>query len=196
MNETLSSIALAAGLSWASGVRLYLALFTAGLLANLGWLSLPQPLQVLQLPAVMAVSGGLTLAEFLADKVPGFDSAWDAIHTFIRIPAGAILAAASVGTLDPTLSTIAAILGGTIAAGSHATKAGGRALINLSPEPFTNWTASLSEDTLTLAVLWVAFFHPWLLLAFLLAFFAMAIWLLPKLWRGLRSLFARFAQRS
>lgn len=193
MTETLSLAALAAGLSWASGMRLYMALFIAGLFGRMGWLMLPQSLQVLESPWVLGVTGALLVVEFLADKVPGVDSAWDAIHTFIRIPAGAILAAAAMGQMDPAWITIAAILGGTLAAGAHATKAGSRALINTSPEPVSNWVASFSEDAVTVGGLWAAFFHPWLLFGLLALFILFALWLLPRLWRGLRSLYLRFA---
>ncbi|MGN6389363.1 MAG: DUF4126 domain-containing protein [Burkholderiaceae bacterium] len=194
MDETLSAAAMAAGLSWASGLRLYMALFVAGWLGRLGWIDLSPSLAPLESTWVLVVTGLLTLAEFLADKIPGFDSIWDAVHTFIRIPAGAILAAASFGHMDPAWTTAAAIAGGTFAAGAHATKAGSRALVNLSPEPFSNWTASFSEDAVVAGGLWAAFFHPLALFVFLILFFAVALWLLPKLWRGVRSLFRRRAR--
>ena len=129
--------------------------------------------------------------EFLADKIPGLDSAWDAIHTFIRIPAGAVLAAATFGQMDPRWTMAAALAGGTVAAGAHFTKAGSRALINTSPEPVSNWAASITEDVTVIGVLWSAFFHPWFLLIFLTVFFVFAWWLLPKLWRGMRWLAAQ-----
>jgi uncharacterized membrane protein len=193
MADTLSAVALASGMSWASGIRLYMTLFMAGWFGRHGWIELPSALQVLESPWVMGVTGLLLLVEFLADKVPGLDSLWDAIQTFIRIPAGALLGAAALGQMDPVWTTLAALLGGTFAAGAHATKAGSRALINTSPEPFSNWAASLSEDAVVFAGLWAAFFHPWLLFAFLGAFLVLAIWLLPKLWRGLRWLFRRLS---
>ncbi|MBC7499813.1 MAG: DUF4126 domain-containing protein [Herminiimonas sp.] len=191
MTETLSSAALAAGLSWASGIRLYLALFCAGWFSRMGWLELPATLQVLASPWVLSVSGALLMVEFVADKVPGVDSAWDAFQTFIRIPAGAVLGAAALGHMDPAWTTIAGLLGGTIAASAHFTKAGSRALINTSPEPFSNWAASFSEEVLVLGGLWAAFFQPWVFFTFLFIFFVIAIWLLPKLWRGLRWLFRK-----
>lgn len=191
MIDALPVGALAAGMSWASGLRLYMALFTAGWFGYMGWIDLPASLQVLQSPYVLSVTGMLTLVEFLADKVPGVDSAWDAIHTFIRIPAGAVLAAASFGDINPVWTTVAAILGGTVAAGAHATKAGSRALINTSPEPVSNWTASVTEDATVAGGLMAAFFFPWLLFPFLAIFFLLAIWLLPKVWRSLRSIFKR-----
>lgn len=193
MTETLSAAALAGGLSWASGIRLYMTLFIAGWFGREGWIDLPPALEVLQSPWVMALTGALLIVEFLADKVPGIDSAWDAIQTFIRVPAGAVLGAAALGDLGAEWSAMAAILGGTFAAGAHVTKAGSRALINTSPEPFSNWAASVSEDVAVFAGLWAAFFHPWVLFVFLLLFFALALWLLPKLWRGLRWLFRRLS---
>lgn len=193
MVDSLSAAALAGGLSWASGIRLYMTLFIAGWFGRAGWIQLPPSLEVLESPWVLAVTGALVVIEFLTDKVPGIDSAWDAIHTFIRIPAGAILGAASLGEVDPQWTTIAAILGGTFAAGAHATKAGSRALINTSPEPFSNWAASFSEDIVVLGTLWAAFFHPWVLFALLALFLVLAWWLLPKLWRGLRWLFRKLS---
>ncbi|RZI39942.1 DUF4126 domain-containing protein [Herbaspirillum sp. HC18] len=193
MPETLSAAALAGGLSWASGIRLYMTLFIAGWFGRAGWIDLPQSLRVLESPWVMALTGALLLVEFLADKVPGIDSAWDAIQTFIRVPAGAVLGAAALGQMGTEWTTIAAILGGTFAASAHMTKAGSRALINTSPEPFSNWAASFSEDVAVLGGLWAAFFHPWVLIAFLAIFFIAALWLLPKLWRGLRWLFRRLS---
>lgn len=191
MSGLLPAAALAAGLSWASGIRLYLALFIAGWFGRVGWIDLPPALHVLQSPWVIGVTGVLAAIEFLADKVPGLDSVWDVFHTFIRIPAGAVLAAAAMGQMAPEWTTVAAILGGTVAAGAHATKTGSRALINASPEPFSNWTASFSEELAVVGGLWAAFFHPLLWFALLLVFFLLALWLLPKLWRGLRWFFRK-----
>jgi hypothetical protein len=193
MAETLSAAALAGGLSWASGIRLYMTLFVAGWFGRAGWIDLPPALEVLQSPLVMAVTGALLLVEFLADKVPGIDSAWDAIQTFIRVPAGAVIGAAALGEMGTEWTAIAALLGGTFAAGAHVTKAGSRALINTSPEPFSNWAASFTEDVAVLGGLWMAFFHPLVLFAFLIAFFLVALWLMPKLWRGLRWLFRKLS---
>lgn len=184
--DALSTFALAAGLGWASGVRLYAALFFLGIIHRAEIHVLPADLQVLAHPAVMAVSGLLFFLEFFADKIPGVDSLWDAVHTFIRVPAGAVLAAAAVAAEDPGLALAAGLLGGAVAAGTHLFKAGGRALINASPEPFSNWTASLGEDVLSVAGLAVALKYPLLFLVLLAAFGALVAWLLPKLWRGLR----------
>jgi hypothetical protein len=123
--------------------------------------------------------------EFMADKIPGVDSAWDTLHTFVRIPAGALLAAGAAGHVDPAVSVAAGLLGGGIAAATHAAKAGTRVLINTSPEPFTNWAASVAEDVAVFAGLWAAVQHPVLFLCALVAFLIALCWLLPKLARGI-----------
>ena len=186
--DPLSSVALVAGLGWASGLRLYAVLFFLGVIHHIGAAALPESLQVLAHPAVMAVSGTLFAVEFFVDKVPGFDTLWDAVHTFVRIPAGALLAAYAVSADDPGMALAAGLLGGVVAAGTHLTKAGGRAAINASPEPFSNWAASLTEDFSALAILWIALKYPLLLLAALVIFLAVALWLIPKLWRGIKRL--------
>ena len=144
--DLIHQIAMGAGLAWASGIRLYAVLFLMGILGYFGMIGLPPGLQVLTNPLVLGVSGTLFVVEFVADKIPGFDSVWDAIHTFIRIPAGAILAAATFSDVDPALMLAAGLVGGTIASGSHLTKTGSRAMINTSPEPFSNWIASFGEE--------------------------------------------------
>jgi len=191
--DWLHSIALGAGLAWASGIRLYAVLFLAGAMAHFGYLDLPPALEVLQHPLVLAASGVMTLGEFLADKVPAFDSVWDAVHTFIRVPAGAVLAAAALGQADPVWVMVAAILGGAIASGAHLAKAGTRAIINTSPEPFSNWAASFGEDLLVPAGFLAALKAPALFLVLLVVFLAAAAWLVPKLFRALRRLLARLA---
>lgn len=158
--ETVQSVALAAGLAWGSGLRLYAVLFAAGLLNRLGLLDLPQALQVLAHPWALGASGAMLALEFLADKIPVVDSVWDAVHSFIRIPAGAVLAASALGAHEPVIAVVAAILGGTLAAGTHAAKSGARALINTSPEPFSNGLASLFEDGLVVVVVWLATQYP------------------------------------
>lgn len=192
----LETAALAAGMSWASGFRLYLAVLAAGVLARLGWLELPPGLQPLESWWVIGVAAVLAVAEFVADKVPAFDSIWDGIHTFIRIPAGAILAAAAFGQLDPQWMVAAGLIGGTLAGTAHAVKAGTRALINVSPEPFSNWTASFTEDLTATGSLLLAFFLPVVFLVLLVVFLLVSVWLLPKLWRGVRRLHASLRGRS
>lgn len=189
--ELIQNVALGAGLAWASGIRLYAALFLTGILATFGLVDLPHSLQLVAHPIVLTASGVMFVAEFLADKIPGFDTIWDAVHTFIRIPAGAILAAGSLGSMDPAYVTAAAIVGGMIASTSHATKASSRALINTSPEPFSNWTASLVEDVIAPAGLAIAFKFPLLFLALLVAFLIVAIILVRYIVRGLRYVLAR-----
>ena len=184
--DTLQSVALAAGLAWGSGIRLYAVLFVAGLMARLGYVELPPGLVLLTHPVVLGASGFMFFIEFFADKIPGFDSLWDAAHTFIRIPAGALLAALALADQDPALVLAAAILGGSLASAVHLTKTGSRALINASPEPFSNWTASFGEEALLLGGLWTAVTHPLVFLAGLAIFLLVVLWLLPKIWRGLR----------
>jgi len=180
------TLALVTGLGWTSGVRFYAVLFFLGLLHRTGVYLLPVNLEILAHPWVLAVTGTLFLAEFFADKIPGLDSLWDAVHTFIRIPGGALLAAAAVVGNDPGLALAAGLLGGTVAASAHFTKAGSRALINTSPEPLSNWTASFAEDVLSLGALWAALKYPLIFLGLLVLFLMLALWLLPRLWRGLR----------
>jgi len=191
--QIAETIALAAGLAWASGIRLYLVVFLAGMLARFDVLELPDTLDVLSHPAVLAASGFMLAVEFVADKVPAVDSLWDAIHTFVRIPAGAFLAAAALGAADPAWVAVAAILGGALATGAHLTKAGSRAMINTSPEPFSNWTASFAEDVLVPAGLLAALKTPLLFLGALVVFVLLAAWLLPKLWQGFRRTLAGLA---
>lgn len=188
--DALTLIATAAGLGWASGMRVYAVLFFLGVLHHAGIYELPANLHVLSHPAVMVVSGVLFGLEFFADKVPGVDTVWDAVHTFIRIPAGAVLAAAAVASADPGLAVAAGLLGGVVAAGTHLTKAGSRALINTSPEPVSNWLASLGEDVISVLGLYAALKYPLLFLVLLALFIGLAVWLVPRIWRGVKRLFA------
>jgi hypothetical protein len=192
---TLQTVALASLLAWASGLRLYLVVFTLGLAARFQYISLPAGLQVLSHPYVIGAAGLLLAIEFLADKFPGLDSAWDAIHTFIRIPAGALLAAGATGDTLNALTVAAGLLGGTITAGTHFTKAGSRAAINTSPEPVSNWAASFTEDAMVLGAIWLAFTHPVIFIALLVLFLALMAWLIPKIWRFLKRVFTSLAQQ-
>jgi hypothetical protein len=194
--DIVNSIAVASGLAWASGLRLYAVLFLAGLLGRLGYVSLPEGLAVLQHSAVIGAAGLMFFVEFFADKIPALDSVWDGIHTFVRIPAGALLAAYSLAGQDPGIMLAAGILGGTLAAGTHLTKAGTRAVINASPEPFSNVAASITEDALVFGGLFTAFQHPWVFLVLLVVFIILMFWLLPKLWRGVRAMFRRLGSGS
>ncbi len=189
--DTMQLVALAAALGWASGLRLYAVLFIVGALGYLGWVDLPAGLRALMHPMVLAASGFMCFVEFFADKIPGVDSLWDIVHTFIRVPAGAALAAGVFGDSSTASMLAAGIVGGTLAAGSHLAKAGGRALINTSPEPFSNWTASFSEDLAVGTLLWLAFAHPVAALVILAVLILLTIWLIPKVWRMLRAIAAR-----
>ncbi len=190
----INTLALTMGASWASGINLYAALFMLGYMGLTGNIDLPPELQVLSDPLVLAAAGFMYIIEFFADKVPGVDTGWDTLHTFIRIPAGAMLAAGAVGEVGVPAEIAAAIVGASMAAASHATKAGSRVLINTSPEPFTNWTASITEDIAVIGGLWVVLNHPLLFLGLLLLFILLLIWLLPKLWRGIKAVFRKIAQ--
>ena len=188
-------VALAAALGWASGIRLYLALFLVGLVDRLGWIAMPAGLHVLSHPLVMGASGLMLFVEFFADKIPWLDSVWDTVHTFIRIPAGALLTASAFGALDDhggAAGTLAAaIIGGTLAAGAHLTKSGTRALANTSPEPFSNIGLSLGEDVLVPGGLALAVLHPIVFFCFLALLVILAVWLLPKIWRFIKRLLER-----
>ncbi len=188
--ETIQIISLMLGTAWASGINLYAAVLALGYFGATGQVTLPEELQLLATPQVMMAAGFMYMVEFFADKVPGVDTGWDAIHTFIRIPAGALLAAGMAQGIDVNAATefAALLVGGGIAASSHATKAGGRLLINTSPEPVTNWTASIAEDIAVIGGMWTALHHPWIFLAALAVFLIFVAWLLPKIWRGLKTL--------
>jgi hypothetical protein len=187
--DITQTIALTLGAAWASGINLYAAMLMLGYLGTTGSLDLPPDLQILSNPVVMLSAGVMYCIEFFADKVPGVDTGWDGLSTFIRIPAGAVLAAGAVGDAGTATHLAAAIAGGTLAAGSHATKAGTRVLINTSPEPVSNWFASLGEDVAVIAGLWTALHYPVLFIILLIMFILLMIWLLPKLWRGIRRVF-------
>jgi hypothetical protein len=187
----LPELAIAAALAWGSGLRAYAVIFATGLAGALGWVELPGHLDVLQHPLVLGAAGFMTCVELFADKLPWLDSVWDAIHSFIRIPAGAALAAAVFGDAGTSVAIAAAILGGSLTAAVHAAKAGTRAALNASPEPFSNWTASLTEDAVVPAGLWVAFTHPLVFFALLAVFLAAALSLAWLLWRGLAFLTRR-----
>jgi hypothetical protein len=192
--DTAQLIALAGALGWASGVRLYLVVLLTGLAGFMGWVELPQGLHLLANPVVLGVSGFMVFIEFFADKIPGLDSLWDVVHGVIRIPAGAALAAAVFGADNGLGALVAALLGGTLAATSFAAKATTRAAINTSPEPFSNIGASLVEDSMVPAGLWLAIAHPLVFVVVLALVLALSIWLIRICWRFLRQLFTRVAR--
>ncbi|MBL0030568.1 MAG: DUF4126 domain-containing protein [Rhodanobacteraceae bacterium] len=159
--------ALGIVLAWLAGVRVYLTIFGVGLAGYLGWMDLPESIALAKSPVVLGVCGALALVEFLTDKLPGVDSVWDLVHTLVRIPAGAFLGGIALPTDGGEASVTGMVLGGTVAALSHGLKSGTRALINTSPEPASNWTASIAEDGLVLAALALAVAHPLWALALL-----------------------------
>jgi hypothetical protein len=188
-NDLIQTLALAMGASWASGINLYATLLVLGIGSAQGLVGLPPSLDILTNPMVIGAAGLMYIVEFVADKTPGVDTAWDGLHTFVRIPAGALLAAGAVGEVAPAMEVAAAILGAGMSASTHATKAGSRVMINTSPEPFSNWGASLGEDLMVFGGLWMALNHPLFFLLFLLLFIVVMAWLLPKLWRGIKRVF-------
>jgi hypothetical protein len=191
--ETLS---LALGTAWTSGINLYATVAALGIAGRAGMINLPENLHVLMDPLVIAVACVMYVIEFIADKIPYVDSGWDVLHTFIRVPAGAILAAQTLGDLNPALELAAILAGGTVALAAHGTKATTRLAINMSPEPFTNWAASITEDLTVFGGIWLAFNHPGVMLALVLGFLALVIWVAPKLYRlarrGIQALRARW----
>ncbi len=188
----IQTIALTMGVAWASGINLYATLVAIGVMSNMGYVELPPDLQVVGDPLVIAAAGFMYVVEFFADKVPGVDTGWDTLHTLVRIPAGALLAAGAVGEVGVGAEIAAALVGGSLAAGTHFTKAGTRVLINTSPEPFSNWGASIGEDIAVFAGLWAALQHPTLFLVLLILFILLMIWLLPKLFRAIKKVIRFF----
>lgn len=187
----VETIALTMGVAWASGINLYATIATLGLLGATGNIDLPPDLEILMDPLVIGAAGFMYFVEFFVDKTPGADSGWDTIHTFIRIPAGAILAAGAVGDVGAGAELAAIIGGGTLAGATHFTKAGTRLAINTSPEPVSNWTASFVEDVAVIAGLWAALNHPVVFLCLLGAFIILMIWLMPKIWRALKAVYLK-----
>jgi len=186
--DTPQLIAIAAALGWASGLRLYAVLFLTGLAGFFGWVVLPSGLHVLQSPIMLGASGLMLFIEFFADKIPGVDTLWDMIHTLVRIPAGAALAAAVFGADQSSWAVAAALMGGTLAATSHVAKATTRAALNASPEPFSNIAMSLLGDSVVPVSLWLSWTHPYVffgVLAVALVVMVVTIWVLAKFLRRL-----------
>lgn len=189
-----SLLALAAALGWASGFRLYAVVFLVGGMGAAGWLALPAGLQVLAHPMVLLVSGCMLLVEFFADKVPWLDSAWDALHAFIRVPAGALLAAGVFGADNATMAVVAGLLGGSLSATALATKMTTRAAANTSPEPFSNWGLSFLEDGLVVAVVWMATQHPVMFGVALCVMLVLSVMLMVVLFKFLRAVLQRLSR--
>ena len=193
LEPIIKTIALTMGVAWASGINLYAAILVLGVLGSTGNISLPPDLMILTDPLIITAAGVMYAVEFFADKIPGVDNGWDTIHTFIRIPLGALLAAAAVGEMNPPVAVAAALLGGGLAASTHVTKSGARVLINASPEPFTNWITSLGEDAAVIVGLWTALHHPLVFVVFIIVFILLLVWLLPKIWRGVMKILSMLA---
>ena len=192
--ELIQTLALTMGVAWASGLNLYAAVAVLGLSRATGYVALPDSLALVADPLVIFAASVMYCIEFMADKTPGVDTAWDAVHTFIRIPAGAMLAAAAVGEVAPAVTVAAGLLGGGVTAATHATKAGARVMINTSPEPFSNWGASLGEDLAVFAGLGAALSQPLIFLAAFVLFMLSLIWVLPRLSKGIASLAQRLGR--
>ena len=191
--QIIATIALMMGTAWASGINLYATIAMLGLLGATGNITLPPSLAILQDPLIIGAASLMYCVEFFADKTPGVDTGWDALHSFIRIPAGVMLAAGAVGEVNPALAIAAGILGGSVSATSHMIKAGSRVLINTSPEPFSNWAASFTEDLVVIGGLWLALHSPLLFLILFVLFVLLAIWLIPRLWSAILSVAKRLS---
>lgn len=189
--DWMTTLGMAMGSAWLSGINLYATVLTLGLLQRFSGVHLPGNMSVVGNWWVIGIAGGMYLVEFVADKIPAVDSAWDAIHTFIRVPAGAVLAASAFADVGPMASTIAMLVGGSVALSSHGTKAATRLAANTSPEPFSNIGLSLAEDALTFGSTILMVFHPVVILVVVIIFVLIAIWIVPKIIRALRRLLAR-----
>lgn len=189
--QHLPELALAGALAWGAGLRLYLVVFGLGLAGWMGWLPLPEHLQALASPIAIGASGFMALVELFADKLPWLDTLWDGVQTFIRIPAGAALAAGVFGDAGAGTALAAALLGGSVTAATHFSKAGARAAVNASPEPFSNWGLSFAEDVAVIGGTWLAIEYPAVFLALLALFLLAALLLVGWLVRGFRRLFGR-----
>lgn len=189
-NELVKTISMSMGAAWGSGINLYATVLVLGILGITGNIVLPETLQVVTHPLVIGAAGVMYVAEFFADKVPGVDTGWDTFHTFIRIPAGVMLAAGAVGEVNPAVAIAAGLLGGGLSASAHAAKSGTRLLINASPEPVTNWAASIGEDVAVIVGVWAALTHPVLFFILLVLFIVLLVWFLPKLWEAIKTFFS------
>ncbi|MFN0124047.1 MAG: DUF4126 domain-containing protein [Blastocatellia bacterium] len=189
--DWLTTLSMAMGSAWLSGINLYATVLTLGLLQHYKWVSLPGSMSAVGNWWVIGVAATMYAVEFVADKIPAVDSAWDAIHTFIRVPAGAIMAASAFADFDPMVTTVAMLAGGGVALSSHGTKAVTRLAANTSPEPVSNITLSLAEDVITFASTFMLAFYPVVILVVVVIFLIVAIWIVPKIIRALRRMVAR-----
>jgi hypothetical protein len=196
MADWLSTLGFAMGSAWLSGINLYATVATLGLLQRYHLVNLPGDLGYLSTGWVIALACSLYVIEFIADKVPAIDSVWDAVHTFIRVPAGAVLAASAFAHAEPAVRIAALLLGGGVALSSHGTKAVARMTVNLSPEPFTNVGVSLVEDAIAIGSSILMVFHPVVILGIVVVFVALAVWMIPKIISAMtRRLFGRQTSR-
>ena len=195
MTEISSLLALTLGVGWASGINLYATVFALGLAGTTGYVELPDQLDAIQNPWVIGAAGLMYLVEFIADKIPAVDTVWDAIHTFIRVPAGALMAFGATGDHGLALEMTGGLAGGVMALNSHATKMGSRTAINTSPEPFSNSAASITEDVSVVGGLWLALNYPWLFLGLLVLFVVLSIFLLRLIWSSLKTVIRKLRSR-
>jgi len=191
--EWFSTLSLALGSAWTSGINLYATVSVLGLLQKFGSVKLPGGLDVLDNWWIIGIAGGLYLIEFFADKIPYVDSVWDVVHTFIRVPAGAVVAWAAVSDMDPAIVIPATLIGGGLALSSHGTKATARIAANLSPEPVTNTLLSLAEDAIAIIGVLLAVFAPILIAIVLIVFLLFFFWFFPKILRAIKRLFTAVA---
>ncbi|MBL7685275.1 MAG: DUF4126 domain-containing protein [Deltaproteobacteria bacterium] len=189
--DILSTLSVMLGSSWISGLNAYAAIGFLGLFGRMGWIHLPESLHPLTHPAVFGIALFFYLVEFIADKIPAFDSFWDSIQTFFRIPAGALMAYGAVGDVSPELKVISTIVGGTLALTAHTAKSSLRAVANMAPEPVSNWFLSFGQDFLVLSSIWLMFQHPWAMLAVLFVFLIFFIWFIPKIFRLMKWVFQK-----
>ena len=195
LQNHLPELAMSAAMAWGAGLRLYLVVFVVGLLGKLGYVPLPDTLKLLMNPLVLGAAGFMAFVEFFADKIPWLDSAWDAVHTFLRIPAGAALAAGMLGDSGEGVAMAAALIGGTLTAGTHFGKAGTRAVANTSPEPFSNIGLSLAEDTMVAGGLALAIANPIIFLVLMLVFVVALVVLIRFILKGLTAVVNKLSAR-
>jgi hypothetical protein len=196
LQNHLPELAMSAAMAWGAGLRLYLVVFVVGMLGKLGYVPLPETLKILANPIVLGAAGFMTFIEFFADKIPWLDSIWDAVHTFLRIPAGAALAAGMLGDSGQGVAMAAAIIGGTLTAGTHFGKAGTRAAVNTSPEPFTNIGLSIAEESMVAGGLALAIANPIVFLLLLLVFIVLLVFLIRFILKGLSAIIRRLSNRA
>ncbi len=191
--DLIQTTALALGIGLGGGFNIYATILVLGVSGMTGSVALPNELEILQNPLVIGAAGLMYIVEFFADKIPGFDSVWDSVHTFIRIPLAALLAGDAMAEFGPVAETVTMVIGGGLSSATHFTKSGTRAIINTSPEPVTNWTASISEDVAVFGGMWAAINHPVIWIGIAVITILLMVWLIPKLWRGIKLIAKKIA---